>query len=65
MPVSDLDIFRAANLVIAQHGDGARQHARDRIADLAAKGDAEGAATWSRILLAIAALNAPPGATRN
>ena len=59
MPISDLDIHRAANVILKQHGDGAMAHARSRIAELSVAGDAEGVAAWSRIVVAIEALRKP------
>lgn len=59
MPVSDIHIHRAANMIMKQHGDGAIAHARSRIADLSAAGDAEGVAVWSQIVVAIEALGTP------
>lgn len=52
--VSDLDIYRAANLVIGQHGfKGATDHVADHIADLMEKNNHEGAAVWRRIRTAL------------
>jgi hypothetical protein len=50
----DRDIYRAAKLLIDQHGlKGASNHAADRIADLREKGDHEGARTWGKIRSAL------------
>ena len=65
MPISDLDIHRAANLIMKQHGNGAMAHAHSRIAELSAAGDAEGVIVWSRIAVAIEALGAAPGERPN
>jgi hypothetical protein len=66
MPISDLDIHRAANMLIQQHGeDGATAHARNRIEDLEAAGDQDGVAAWSRILLAIGTLSRAPSNAQN
>lgn len=46
-------------MLMKQHGDGAIAHARSRIADLSAAGDAEGVTVWSRIVVAIEALRQP------
>jgi hypothetical protein len=52
--VSDaLDIFRAAKLVIDNHGEDASLYAAARTAVLAGEGDAEGAAIWRRITVAV------------
>ncbi len=47
--VSELDIYRAANLLLKQHGDQAEVYAFDRSRKLSAKGDEEGSAVWLRI----------------
>jgi hypothetical protein len=60
MPVSDLDIQRAAHLLIAQYGDDAVAKARERVETMRQRGDTEGADTWLRIIVAIGALGAPP-----
>ena len=49
----EVDIYRAAKLLLDQHGDEAAIHAAMRADDLMAVGDMEGAATWKRILGAI------------
>ena len=51
--ISDLDIWRAAQATIDQHGDGAGQHAAQRADELMAAGDMEGRAVWHRIERAI------------
>jgi hypothetical protein len=59
--ISELDIYRAANLLIDRHrGDALIQAARmiDRMLDL---GDPEGWQVWKRIKRAIEALQAQPG----
>ena len=58
--ISDLEIYRAANLVIKRHGgDAVIEAARmvDRI------GDPEGRALWQRIRRAIEVLQAPSDGT--
>ena len=58
--ISELDIYRAANLLIDRHGgDALIQAARmiDRMLDL---GDPEGRQVWKRIKRAIEALQAAP-----
>lgn len=58
--ISDLDIYRAANLLIDQHGEGAELHAC-RLADVMLdRGDRDGEAVWLRIRRAIMELQAPP-----
>jgi hypothetical protein len=57
--ISDLDIWRAANLLIRQHGCDAELEAA-RLADLMLdRGDDEGRLVWARIRRAIGALQAP------
>ena len=47
--VSELDIYRAANLLIKQYGDRAEVYAFDHSRKLSAIGDNEGTAVWVRI----------------
>ena len=49
----DLDIFRAAKLVIDNHREDAALYAKARTAVLAGEGDAEGAAIWRQIRAAV------------
>lgn len=51
--ISHLDIYRSAQVLIRQHGEGAGLHAAQRVDALAEKGDLEGERTWKRILRAI------------
>ena len=51
--VNDLDIWRAARLLVDQHGPHAIERACDRIHELAAVGDMGGCAVWSRVAAAI------------
>jgi hypothetical protein len=60
MPTSDLEIHRAAYQWIAQHGDDAVAKAREMVETMRQRGDAEGADTWLRIIIAIGTLGAPP-----
>jgi len=53
---SDLDIFRAANLWLGQHGDAAVEQSRRRVAELQAAGERDGADVWLRIIVAIETL---------
>ena len=60
---SDIDIFRAANLLIKQHGDEAPIHAAMRADELLDAGDFDGCGLWKRIIRAIEELTnteAPP-----
>ena len=51
--VDDPDIFRAAKLIIDQHGVEAATYAADRADLLLEESDPEGSAVWRRILAAI------------
>jgi hypothetical protein len=51
--IDDLDIFRAAKLLVDHHGTLARAHATERAAELQAGGDAVGHAVWLRIAAAV------------
>ena len=57
----DVDIYRAAQVLIDQHGDEAAIHAAMRADELMEAGDMEGAATWRRILTAIDVLRSKEG----
>jgi hypothetical protein len=59
MPVSDLDVHRAAHLLIAQFGDNALAKAREMVEAMRRRDDLDGADTWLRIIIAIGALRAP------
>ncbi len=50
---SDLDIYRAANELIKQHGEAADIEAAMRADPCLAAGDMEGEAVWIRIVKAI------------
>jgi hypothetical protein len=51
--ISDLDIYRSANVLIREHGDGAGIEAAQRADDMLDQGDMDGLAVWKRILAAI------------
>jgi hypothetical protein len=51
--IPDLDLYRAAKLLIDQHGQEAPIRAAQRADELLAAGDIEGAAIWRSILAAI------------
>ena len=53
---SDLDIYRAANELIEQHGEEAPIHAAMRADELMETGDMDGRAVWIRIVKAVAEL---------
>jgi len=58
--ISDLDIWRAANLLIRQHGADAELAAARRADLMLNRGDLEGQTVWKRIRRAIVELQAPP-----
>jgi hypothetical protein len=58
--ISDLDIYRAANLMIRQHGDDAELRAAQRTDLMLERGDRDGQLVWQRIMRAIGELNAAP-----
>jgi hypothetical protein len=49
MPVSDIDIWRAANLLLKQHGKDAPIVAAQRTRQCLASGDVDGLRLWKRI----------------
>ena len=49
----DPDIFRAAKMLIDQHGEDAPIRAAQRADELADEGDLDGVAVWRQILEAI------------
>jgi len=51
--VTDIDIYRSANLLIKQYGDKASEHALTQIMSLEHKGDKDGVAVWRRMHKAI------------
>ncbi len=51
--VSDLDIYRSANVLVKQHGQDAPIHAAMRADELLEAGNLDGSAVWRRILRAI------------
>lgn len=53
MAISDLDIWRAAHLMLKQHGEDAAFQAAQRADALLADGDVEGEIVWKRIVAAI------------
>jgi hypothetical protein len=54
--VSDLDIWRAANLLIQRYGADAAIEAAKRVDQMLERGDLDGNAVWKRIRRAIIAL---------
>ena len=57
--ISDLDVWRAANLLIRQHGGNAELEAARRADLMLDRGDRDGELLWLRIKRAITALQAP------
>ena len=53
MTVDDIDIFRAAAVLIEQHGDDAQHRAVKRATKMLDTGDVDGYAVWKRIVDAI------------
>jgi hypothetical protein len=51
--IDDPDIFRAAKLLIDQHGNDAPIRAAQRADELLEEGDVDGAVVWRRIIEAI------------
>jgi hypothetical protein len=54
--IDDLDILRAANILIKRHGADAAVVAAQRADELLEAGDIDGCAIWKRILSAVAEL---------
>ena len=57
--VSDLDVWRAANLLICKHGANAEFEAAKRADVMLYRGDDDGRLLWARISRAIEDLQAP------
>ncbi len=55
-PVSELDVFRSAKLLVDQHGTEAPSHAAMKADAMLEKGDPDGRAVWQRILAAVTEL---------
>lgn len=51
--IDDIDIYRAAKLLVDHHFTLARDHAVERAAELQTAGDAVGHAVWLRIAAAV------------
>lgn len=61
--VADIDIWRAAWLMVDRYGDTASSEASGRAVKLIRVGDLDGAATWRQILAAVYELQrTKPGA---
>jgi hypothetical protein len=62
--IPEIDIWRAAALMLRRYGDKALEQSRTRIDELAADGDHDGADAWRRITTAVEQLTntpTPPG----
>jgi hypothetical protein len=57
--VPDKDIWRAANRLMREHGDGAEVVAARRADEMLDRGDHDGQRVWMRIRRAISELQAP------
>ncbi len=60
MTVSNLDIFRSANIYRERYGDQAVAKAREMVWTMKERGDNDGADTWLRIIVAIETMKRPP-----
>ena len=60
--IPEIDIWRAANLMLKRYGEKAFEESSTRADELAADGDHDGASTWRRITVAVKQLanNVPP-----
>ncbi len=64
--ISNLDIYRSANVLIKRHGEDAPIQAAMRSDAMLEKGDLDGQVVWKRIVKAVETLLAettPPGET--
>ena len=61
--IPEIDIWRAANLMMKRYGHKALEESRTRVDELTAAGDHDGADTWRRISAAVVQLanNTPSG----
>ena len=61
--IPDIDIWRAANLMLKRYGDKALEQSATRADELATDGDHDGADTWRQITQAVEQLanTTPPG----
>ena len=61
--IPEIDIWRAATLMLKRYGDKALEQSTTRADELAADGDHAGADTWRRITAAVEQLanTVPPG----
>jgi hypothetical protein len=61
--IPEIDIWRAANLMLKRYGEKALEQSATRADELAAEEDHDGAVTWRRITDAVGQLanKTPPG----
>jgi hypothetical protein len=61
--IPEIDIWRAATLMLKRYGEKALEESTKRVDELAAGEDYDGAAIWRRITTAVEQLanNTPPG----
>jgi len=59
--IPEIDIWRAATLMLKRYGDKALEQTITRADELAADGDHDGADTWRRITVEQLANTTPPG----
>jgi len=61
--IPEIDIWRAATLMLKRYGEKALEQSAKRAEELAAVGDDDGAVTWRRVADAVKQLenNTPPG----
>jgi hypothetical protein len=61
--IPEIDIWRAANLMLKRYGEKALDENATRADELALAGDDDGATTWRRIMAALTRLanKTPPG----
>lgn len=65
--IPDIDIWRAASLMLKRYGDNAHKESGARADELAAEGDPDGAAIWRLIIDAVEQLanTTPPAGSIN
>jgi hypothetical protein len=51
--IPEIDIWRAANLMLKRYGEKALKESTARADELESRGDYDGAATWRRITVAV------------
>jgi hypothetical protein len=61
--IPEIDIWRAAQLMLKRYGEKALEESAARADELALAGDADGTTTWRRIMAAVTELanKVPPG----